>query len=419
MPNDEKNHSTTVPYQHEGSETFAKDPVCGMTINRAKAAGSHSHAGETYFFCSSGCLEKFRLHPEKYVASSSPDIPLKSDSHGQPPAATKAPVEYTCPMHPEVRQPGPGACLKCGMALEPVEVSLAPSTKTEYVCPMHPEIVRDKPGSCPICGMTLEPRVATLEEDGNPELKDMNRRFWVSLALSVPVFLISMSEMIPGQPLQHAVSAQVLAWVQFALATPVVIWGGWPFFQRGWSSILNRNLNMFTLIAMGTGTAYIYSVIATLFPNIFPQAFRGHDGQVAVYFEAAAVITTLVLLGQVLELKARSQTSSAIKALLGLAPKTARVIRQDGSEEDIALDHVLPGDLLRVRPGEKVPVDGLVQEGSSSVDESMITGESIPVEKTAGKPSDWRHRQWDWKSGHSGRTSGKRDLAGPNCADGQ
>ena len=388
MRNDEKIQPTQVAevHHHEASKMIEKDPVCGMTINRVKAVGSLEFRGRTYFFCSVSCLEKFRLHPEKYTVTSKVETEVSppSRSHERPAETTKTPAEYTCPMHPEVRQQGPGTCPKCGMALEPVEVTLTASTKTEYVCPMHPEVVRDKPGPCPICGMALEPRVATLQDDGNPELKDMTRRFWVSLALSLPVFLISMSEMIPGQPLQHAVSAQVLAWVQFALATPVVIWGGWPFFERGWSSLLNRNLNMFTLIAMGTGTAYIYSVIATLFPNIFPETFRGHGSEVAVYFEAAAVITTLVLLGQVLELKARSQTSSAIKALLGLAPKSARILRQDGSEEDIALDRVVPGDRLRVRPGERVPVDGIVQEGSSSVDESMITGESIPVQKALG-----------------------------------
>ena len=388
MRNDEKIQPSQVAedHHHKASEMIEKDPVCGMTINHVKAVGSLEFRGRTYFFCSVSCLEKFRLHPEKYIVTSKAETEVSppSRSHERPAETTKTPAEYTCPMHPEVRQQGPGTCPKCGMALEPVEVTLTASTKTEYVCPMHPEVVRDKPGPCPICGMALEPRVATLQDDGNPELKDMTRRFWVSLALSLPVFLISMSEMIPGQPLQHAVSAQVLAWVQFALATPVVIWGGWPFFERGWSSLLNRNLNMFTLIAMGTGTAYIYSVIATLFPNIFPETFRGHGSEVAVYFEAAAVITTLVLLGQVLELKARSQTSSAIKALLGLAPKSARILRQDGSEEDIALDRVVPGDRLRVRPGERVPVDGIVQEGSSSVDESMITGESIPVQKALG-----------------------------------
>jgi len=231
--------------------------------------------------------------------------------------------------------------------------------------------------------MALEARIVTLEDE-TPELKDMTRRFWLSLFLTVPVFLIAMSEMIPGQPLQHAVSPRLLTWLQLALTTPAVLWGGWPFFQRGWASIVNRSLNMFTLIAMGTGTAYLYSLLGALFPELFPPAFRGHGGEVAIYFEAAAVITTLVLLGQVLELRARSQTSSSIKALLGLAPKTARVIRPTGAEEDIPLDQVLPNDTLRVRPGEKVPVDGVVLEGASSVNESMITGEPVPVEKVQG-----------------------------------
>ncbi|MCI0419412.1 MAG: copper-translocating P-type ATPase [Acidobacteria bacterium] len=287
-------------------------------------------------------------------------------------------------MHPEVRQLGPGLCPKCGMALEPASVNVEVATKTEYTCPMHPEVVKDKPGSCPLCGMALEPRVVTLEEEANPELQDMTRRFWTSLVLTVPVFLLGMSEMVPGQPLQHALSSRLLTWIQMALATPVVLWAGWPFFERGWASFVNRSLNMFTLISVGTGAAYGYSLMATLFPGLFPEAFRGHGGEVAVYFEAAAVITTLVLLGQVLELRARSQTSSAIKALLGLAPKTARILRSNGTEEDIPLDQVKQNDRLRVRPGERVPVDGEVLEGTTSVDESMITGEPIPVEKTKG-----------------------------------
>jgi len=232
--------------------------------------------------------------------------------------------------------------------------------------------------------MALEPQTVSLEEEVNPELVDMTRRFWISLLLTVPPLLLAMSEMLPGRPVQHALSARLLTWVQLVFATPVVLWGGWPFFTRGWASLVNRSLNMFTLIAVGTGTAYIYSVIATLLPGLFPGSFRTHSGEVAVYFEAAAVITTLVLLGQVLELRARSQTSSAIKALLGLAPKTARRLREDGSEEDVPLDHVQPGDRLRVRPGEKVPVDGVVLEGASAIDESMITGEPMPVEKVPG-----------------------------------
>jgi Cu+-exporting ATPase len=266
------------------------------------------------------------------------------------------------------------------MALEPVTISMPLST-VEYTCPMHPEIVRSEPGFCPICGMALEPRTVTTEED-NPELRDMTRRFWVSLALSAPLLFIAMAEMLVGAPVSHLVSGRLLTWGQLALATPVVLWGGWPFFVRGWTSAVNRSLNMFTLIAIGTGTAYGYSVVATLLPDLLPEAFRGHTGEPVVYFEAAAIITTLVLLGQVLELRARSRTSSAIKALLGLAPKTARRLRDDGTEEDIPLEHAYPGDRLRIRPGEKVPVDGVVLEGTSAVDESMITGEPVPVEKT-------------------------------------
>lgn len=303
--------------------------------------------------------------------NNSTEIPVKSN----------AGVTYVCPMHPEVRQNGPGTCPKCGMALEP-DVPTAAASKTKYVCPMHPEIVSDHPGSCPKCGMALEPVMASAEDEENPELKDMSRRFWVSAALTVPAVLMAMSEMIPGQPLQHWFSGRFSMWAQMAVTTPVILWGGWPFFERGWASIKNKSLNMFTLIAIGTGAAYVYSVIATLFPNLFPEAYRTHGGGVAVYFEAGAVITTLVLLGQVLELRARSQTNSAIKALLGLAPKTARVVSGDGTEKDIPLEHVKPGDHLRVRPGEKIPVDGIVLEGESSIDESMVTGEPIPVHKT-------------------------------------
>src|SRR2546425_639087 len=290
---------------------------------------------------------------------------------------------YTCPMHPEVRQPTPGLCPKCGMALEPVGAE-APMTRTEYVCPMHPQIVRDAPGSCPICGMALGPRTVAGDEE-NAELKDMTRRFWVSVALSVRLLAFVMGDMLPGQPVRHALSGRLMAWLQLVLATPVVLWGGWPFFARGWASIVNRSLNMFTLIALGTGTAYVYSVVAALAPGMFPESFRTHGGEVELYFEAAAIITTLVLLGQVIELRARSQTSSAIKALLGLTPKTARRLRADGGEEDVSLDEVRPGDRLRVRPGERVPVDGIVLEGAGAVDESMVTGEPIPVEKAPGR----------------------------------
>ena len=296
-------------------------------------------------------------------------------------SSTKAGT-YICPMCPGVERAGPSVCPKCGMALEPATPILP--TRTTYTCPMHPEIVRDDPGSCPICGMALEPVTVTMEEGPNPELVDFTRRLWISAMLSVPLFAIAMADLIPGEPLKAYLSGQTLSWIGLILGTPVILWAGKPFFERGWASIVTRNLNMFTLIALGTGVAYIYSLIATLAPGVFPDAFRGEDGGVAVYFEAGAVIVTLVLLGQVLELKARSQTSNAIKALLGLAPKTARRVNEDDTEEDVPLDRVQAGDRLRVRPGEKVPVDGVIVEGGSTVDESMITGEPMPVTKAAG-----------------------------------
>jgi P-type Cu+ transporter len=363
---------------HPSGPKQAKDPVCGMTVSPETAKWQHEHRGQTYFFCNPRCLEKFRAEPEKYA----PMTKVAAPAH---PAAADKPTSgqglYTCPMHPEVRKTGPGSCPDCGMALEPLNVAQA-ATRTEYVCPMHPEVVRPEPGSCPICGMALEPRTITLEDAPNPELVDMSRRFWVSVPLSLIVLVLGMSEMIPGQPVQ-GLFGRWLAWIELVLATPVVLFCGAPFFERGLASIKNRRLNMFTLIAIGTGAAYAYSVVATLWPGLFPHSFR-HGGEVAVYFEAASVITTLVLLGQVIELRARSQTSSALKALLGLAPKTARRLGDGGQEEDVPLEQVQPGDRLRVRPGEKVPVDGEVLEGSSAVDESMITGEPIPVEKTPG-----------------------------------
>ncbi|MDQ7781859.1 MAG: copper-translocating P-type ATPase [Desulfomonilaceae bacterium] len=290
-------------------------------------------------------------------------------------------LNYTCPMHPEIREEKPGSCPKCGMALERADVTES-TAKTEWTCPMHPEVVQDRPGNCPKCGMALEPRTAEAEEEAeSAELVDMRRRFWVSLVLTIPVFVLAMGDMIPGQPLRSLGSAETLKWAEFVLATPVVLWGGWPFFVRAWQSVVNRSLNMFTLIGLGTGVAYWYSVVAILIPDIFPVSFQSEEGLVQVYFEAAAVIVTLVLLGQVLELKARSQTSAAIKSLLGMAPKQARIVRDDGTEEDVPVENIEPGDRLRVRPGEKVPVDGTVLEGSSSVDESMVTGEPIPVEK--------------------------------------
>src|SRR5271156_4752344 len=346
------------------------DPVCGMQVDPAGSAGSFEYKGTTYHFCGVRCLDRFKSNPESFLNRVEPK-----------PAADAA--SYTCPMHPEIRQNHPGSCPKCGMALEPV-APISPVSKTEYVCPMHPQIVRSEPGNCPICGMTLEPRVVSAGEEKSPELVDMTRRFWISVALAVPLIVIEMSDMIPGQSLAHIMPASIRTWIGLILATPVVLWAGAPLFVRGWQSIVNRSLNMFTLIGMGIGVAYGYSLFSAIFPNLFPDSFRTADGSVPVYFEAAAAITALVLLGQVLELRARSNTSSAIKALLGLAPKTARVIRPDGREEDIALDRVVPGDRLRVRPGEKVPVDGVVEEGTSAVDESMVTGEPIAVEKKPG-----------------------------------
>jgi Cu+-exporting ATPase len=350
--------------------------VCGMRVDPATTKRFLTYKGTTYYFCGPRCLERFTNDPESFLAKKTEAAPAKPN--GSAPAADAA--SYTCPMHPEVRQDHPGSCPKCGMALEPVAPIQAVS-KTEYVCPMHPQIVRSEPGNCPICGMTLEPRVVSAGDEPSPELADMTRRFWISVALTVPLMLIEMSGMMADR---GVIPAAARTWIELALATPVVLWAGWPLLVRGWESIVNRSLNMFTLIGMGVGVAYGNSLFAAMFPNLFPDSFRTADGTVPVYFEAAAAITALVLLGQVLELRARSNTSSAIKALLGLAPKTARVIRPEGREEDVTLDRVVPGDRLRVRPGEKVPVDGVVAEGASTVDESMVTGEPIPVEKKPG-----------------------------------
>ncbi|WP_447599677.1 heavy metal translocating P-type ATPase [Nitrospira sp. Nam80] len=353
------------------------DPVCGMTVQPETAAGSYPYQGKTYWFCSTSCLQRFRKDPDAYPSGA------VTRSMEAPAAKTGSKTtNYVCPMCPEVSEDKPVPCPKCGMALEPAE-PLAKS-KTEYTCPMHPEIVRSEPGTCPICGMALEPRTVSVEEEANPELIDMSRRFWWSLGPTVIVFILGMSHMLPGHPVQHMLSDHMSAWVQFALATPVVLWGGWPFFQRGWNSIIHRSPNMFTLIAIGTGAAYVYSAVATLFPDFIPASFHQPNGSVPVYFEAAAVITVLVLLGQVLELRARSRTSGAIRALLGLAPKTARLLRDDGREEDVPLERVQVGDRLRVRPGERVPVDGVLAEGRTVVDESMVTGEAVPVEKSEG-----------------------------------
>jgi len=378
------------------SATLVQDPVCGMKVDSATAKHRNQHAGKSYYFCCGHCAEKFKADPEKYLSqaarsASSSLVTLGAPTVRSVPAAAASPsaaaakpatqTNYVCPMCPEVRASKPGPCPSCGMALEP-EIPLT-ATRTEYTCPMHPEIVRLHPGSCPICGMALEPRTVTASEEENPELRDMSRRFWISLALTVPLLATAMADMLPGMPAEHALRPGWLPWIELFLATPVVLWGGWPFFQRGWTSIVNRSTNMFTLIAMGTGVAYLFSVTATVFPGILYASFGGMNGAPPVYFEAAAAIVTLVLLGQVLELRARSRTGAAIRALLDLSPKTARILR-DGTEQDIPLDQVQPGDRLRVRPGEKIPTDGLVLEGTSSVDEAMITGESMPVVKEPG-----------------------------------
>ena len=347
-----------------------KDPVCGMEVEPETAPARHAHNEVTYYFCSEHCHDTFTADPDRYLAGKAP-APTTSER-----------AIYTCPMHPEVRQQGPGSCPQCGMALEPLSVPAA--AKTEYTCPMHPEVVQDHPGSCPKCGMALEPRTIETKEDTH-ELDDMTRRFWVSAILAIPVFFSAMAaEFWPGA-MAEIINPNLRQWIEMVLAAPAVLWGGWIFYVRAWRSVVTRNLNMFTLIGLGVGIAWTYSVIGTVLPGIFPPALYNEMGVVPVYFEAAAVITALVLLGQVLELRARSQTNAAIKMLLGLAPNTARIVREDGTEEDIPLEHVKPGDTLRVRPGEKVPVDGTVVDGESNVDESMVTGEPIPVEKTAGE----------------------------------
>ena len=354
-----------------------KDPVCGMTVTPA-SEHHYSYRGSDYYFCCSGCLEKFAADPGTYLEPAAAAVSCATG------ACVTGSIAYICPMCPHVRQQGPGTCPSCGMALEPEAVQ-APATRTGYSCPMHPEVVQDAPGNCPKCGMALEPRSVTIE-DSNPELDDMTRRFWLSTVLALPVFVLAMiADLLPGV-LPDRLSMRTIQWIQFLLSTPVVLWGGWPFLVRGWQSFRTRNFNMFTLIALGISMAWLYSVVALLLPGSFPQVMQHADGTVAVYFEAAAVITALVLLGQVLELRARSRTSAAIKLLLGLAPNSARIVHTDGSEADIPLEQVQPGDILRVRPGEKIPVDGSVTAGSSAVDESMVTGEALPVEKTSGEP---------------------------------
>jgi Cu+-exporting ATPase len=369
-----------------------------MQVVPAKAHATYAHDGQTYYFCCPSCLNKFRADPQRYIGARAEEKPSTVPGNKS---------EYTCPMHSEIRQKHPGSCPKCGMALEPVALS-APSTKVEFTCPMHPQIVRDQPGSCPICGMALEPRTVTVEEGPNPELADMSRRFWVGLVLSVPIFVLAMADMLPGTPL-HSLNAGVLNWVQLVLATPVVLWCGWPFFRRAWDSIKFLSPNMFTLIALGVGAAYLYSLVATLAPGLFPEGFRMADGAVQQYFDTAAVVTVLVLLGQVLELRARSQTTGAIRRLLGMAPRSARLVRPDGREEDIPVEQVRPGDILRVRPGEKMPVDGTVMEGRSC--RGQVSG--ARQQRSAGRRTSCGRR-------HSGpaRCPATRGPDGPPCRGG-
>jgi Cu+-exporting ATPase len=320
----------------------AVDPVCGMTIDPKDAVSSMAFEGQTYWFCNPKCHDAFSQNPKHFVNREGARTTEK------PRLSATSPQDHV------------------------------------YTCPMHPEIVRAEPGTCPICGMALEPRTISTVEETNPELTDMTHRFWVSAGLTAVLFVVAMGGMVPGSPLAHSGGGHLMQWIEALLAMPVVVWGGWPFFVRGWQSVVNRNLNMFTLIALGVGVSFGYSIVAVLFPSVFPSSFRSADGEVGVYFEAAAGIVTLVLLGQVLELRARSQTNAAIRTLLGLAAKTARRLREDGGEDDVPLDQIVVGDRLRVRPGDKVPVDGKVEEGTSAVDESMITGEPIPVEKRPG-----------------------------------
>ncbi|MEO8198778.1 MAG: heavy metal translocating P-type ATPase [Thermoanaerobaculia bacterium] len=363
----------------QASPAGVLDVVCGMTVDPATAKHRAEHAGQSYFFCSGSCKAKFEANPEKFLGGQREAM---GSTSAVPPEAVPVGTKWICPMDPEVESDRPGACPKCGMALEP-EMPTAAATRTEWTCPMHPEIVRDGPGSCPICGMALEPRTVTVEEGPNPEYVDMKRRFWISLPFAAATMVLTMG-MVVGLDFGHWIWPALRNWLGLALATPVCLWAAWPFYVRAVVSVKNRSLNMFTLIGLGVAVSYLFSVVATLFPRIFPAAFREADGGVGVYFEAAAAITVLVLLGQVLELKARSETGAAIRRLLGMAAKSARRLRDDGSEEDVPLEAVRVGERLRVRPGEKVPVDGLVLDGASSIDESMVSGEPIPVEKHIG-----------------------------------
>ncbi|HEX5070887.1 MAG TPA: HAD-IC family P-type ATPase, partial [Vicinamibacterales bacterium] len=347
------------------------DPVCGMTVDPATArGGSVEHAGQTYYFCSEGCRRKFAADPEGV---------LKAGPRGMPQAVTlmRKKPSATGPAAPEP--------LPAISNLQPAASNPKPAaSENQYTCPMHPEVVQIGPGTCPLCGMALEPKTFSATDDENPEYAGMSRRFWISVALTAPVLVMGMIDLIPGVSTGSWLSMRTRTWIEFALATPVCLWAAWPFYERAVQSVVHRSPNMFTLIGLGVSVAFLYSVIATMMPGIFPSSFRDESGGVAVYFEAAGVIVTLILLGQVLELRARSRTSAAIRALLNLAPATARRLIADGREEDVPLDAVRRGDRLRVRPGDKIPVDGVVLEGASHVDESMVTGEPMPVSKRPG-----------------------------------
>ncbi|MGH8014513.1 MAG: heavy metal translocating P-type ATPase [Candidatus Binataceae bacterium] len=409
-----------VTAAHDGVARVVKDLVCGMTVTPS-SKWRHRHDGRMFYFCGAGCMKKFAANPAGYLNSSVANDAgmahrLDKIEHGESDEASRprelsgqdrqvrgaadergendncliAPIPekvvYTCPMHPEVRRDAPGVCPICGMALEPI-LGVESAALGKYFCPMDADVVSERPGACPKCGMTLERRVVAVasEEERNPELVTMTRRFWLSMVLSIPVLFLSMSEMIPGMPVQQALGGMhVVTWVELILTTPVVLWCAAPFFLRGARSLVSRHLNMFTLISLGVGIAYIYSLFAAFAPDWFPAAHRV-GGTVPVYFEAAAVITALVLLGQMMELRARGKTAGAIKALLGMTPRIARIIREDGSEEDVPLQQVKAGDRLRVRPGEKVSVDGVIVEGRGIIDESMITGEAVPVERQMGE----------------------------------
>ncbi len=366
---------------------MTKDPICGMTVDEAKALAAERD-GKTFYFCGEHCRKTFLGNAQPASGAASPCCGGKADTsrdvREHSTVTQSAAAKYFCPMCPGVVSDEPGDCPKCGMALERNPAWKPAQSKTIYTCPMHPEVQQDHPGDCPKCGMALEPKAAMAGTDSeeNAELRDMTMRFWIGAALTLPVFVLAMAHMIPVLGAQSWVNGHVSRWLQFALTTPVVCWAAWPFFKRGWRSVVTLHLNMFTLIAIGVGAAFVFSAVAMFFPDLFPRTMQ-HEGKVGIYFEAAAMVTVLVLLGQVLELRARSRTGSAIKALLNLAPPTARQVA-DGGDHEVPLDQVRVGDWLRVVPGDKVPVDGEVVEGHSSVEESMITGEPLPVEKTVG-----------------------------------